>query len=263
MIDLPVDLPSELVPLSWLIGVWQGSGVLEYKIGEESVTRTFGHRVSFSHDGLPHLSYSSYTWLEPVEADAAAPDSEVAGAGAASSGAAGASSVDSAGAGTDSGTDGLAAAGSAFTNSPAQSVTLPAAIRSDERSPLVTETGYWRLSRHQGDGDPGPGMLPGTGERPFTSAAAVETLRNRDGGFDIEVTLVHPGGVAELYLGQVKGPRIDLATDAVLRTAGAKPYAAATRLYGLVDNHLLWAWDIAALGQDLRTHASGTLARVE
>ena len=128
---------------------------------------------------------------------------------------------------------------------------------------MVTETGYWRLSRHQGDGDPGPGMLPGTGERPFTSAAAVETLRNRDGGFDIEVTLVHPGGVAELYLGQVKGPRIDLATDAVLRTMGAKPYAAATRLYGLVDNHLLWAWDIAALGQDLRTHASGRLARVE
>jgi hypothetical protein len=105
-------------------------------------------------------------------------------------------------------------------------------------------------------------MLPGIGERPFTSAAAVETLRNRDGGFDIEVTLVHPGGVAELYLGQVKGPRIDLATDAVLRTAGSKPYAAATRLYGLVDNHLLWAWDIAALGQDLRTHASGRLARV-
>jgi hypothetical protein len=136
-------------------------------------------------------------------------------------------------------------------------------MMSDEKIPLVTETGYWRLSRHQGDGDAGPGMLPGTGERPFTSAAAVETLRNRDGGFDIEVTLVHPGGVAELYLGQVKGPRIDLATDAVLRTAGAKPYAAATRLYGLVDNHLLWAWDIAALGQDLRTHASGRLARVE
>jgi hypothetical protein len=49
----------------------------------------------------------------------------------------------------------------------------------------------------------------------------------------------------------------------VVRTASAKEYAAATRLYGLVDDHLLWAWDIAALGQDLRTHASGRLARVE
>ena len=74
---------------------------------------------------------------------------------------------------------------------------------------------------------------------------------------------MHPGGVNEFYLGRASGPRIDLATDAVMRTASAKEYAAATRLYGLVDNHLLWAWDIAALGQDLRTHASGRLSRVE
>ena len=48
-----------------------------------------------------------------------------------------------------------------------------------------------------------------------------------------------------------------------MRTAGAKDYAAATRLYGLVDGHLLWAWDIAALGQELRTHASARLAKVD
>ncbi|MDJ0377018.1 FABP family protein [Cryobacterium sp. PH31-L1] len=276
MFDLPVGLPSELVPLSWLIGVWEGSGVLEYKIGEESVSRTFGHRISFSHDGLPHLNYSSYTWLEPesetdAAASAAASETDAAARAAASEWDAAAraaststasavpAETDAAAPGTDTARSETDAAASAETHA----MNLPPELISDERTPLVTETGYWRLSRHQGDGDPGPGMLPGTGERPFTSAAAVETLRNRDGGFDIEVTLVHPGGVAELYLGQVKGPRIDLATDAVLRTAGAKPYAAATRLYGLVDNHLLWAWDIAALGQDLRTHASGRLARVQ
>jgi hypothetical protein len=202
--ELPVGLPSELVPLSWLLGVWEGSGVLDYKIGDDSVMREFGQRVSFSHDGLPHLNYNSYTWLEP---DPSEPDGE--------------------------------------------------------QTPLVSETGYWRLSRQQGEGDQGPGMLPGAGEPPFATAEAVERLRNADGGFDIEVALVHPAGVAELYLGQVKGPRIDLATDAVMRTQGAKPYAAATRMYGLVDNHLLWAWDIAALGQNLRTHASGRLAKVD
>jgi hypothetical protein len=106
-------------------------------------------------------------------------------------------------------------------------------------------------------------MLPGVGQRPFATAESVEALRNTDDGFDLEVSLVHPDGVSELYLGQVKGPRIDLATDAVMRTAGAKDYAAATRLYGLVEDHLLWAWDIAALGQDLRTHASGRLAKVD
>ena len=204
MFELPTQLPSELVPLSWLLGVWEGSGVLDYQIGDESVSREFGHRLSFSHDGLPHLNYSSYTWLEPEP-----------GSG------------------------------------------------SEEKTPLMTETGYWRLSRSQGDGDPGPGLLPAEGAHPFLTAAAVEKLRNADDGFDIDVTIVHPGGVAEIYLGQVKGPRIDLATDAVMRTQGAKPYSAATRLYGLVDGHLLWAWDIAALGQSLRTHASGRLQRVE
>jgi hypothetical protein len=74
---------------------------------------------------------------------------------------------------------------------------------------------------------------------------------------------VHADGVSELYLGQVRGPRIDIATDAVVRTAGAKVYTAATRMYGLVDQHLLWAWDIAALGAELGSHASARLARAE
>ena len=32
---------------------------------------------------------------------------------------------------------------------------------------------------------------------------------------------------------------------------------------GLVDDHLLWAWDIAALGSPLSAHASARLARAE
>jgi hypothetical protein len=106
-------------------------------------------------------------------------------------------------------------------------------------------------------------MLPATAPAVFTTAESVETLRNARGAFDIEVSIVQPGGVSEVYVGEVNGPRVDLQTDAVMRTAGAKDYAAATRLYGLVEGHLLWAWDIAALGQDLRTHASGRLARAE
>ena len=198
MIEIPTGLPAELVPLSWLVGVWEGSGVIDYTTAAGTISTEFGQRVSFSHDGMPYLNYTSYTWL-----------------------------------------------------------------LDDESTGLVAETGYWRLHRMQAEGDPGPAMLPGVGERPFQTAEDVETLRNPAGAFDIEVALVHPGGVSELYLGQVKGPRIDLATDAVMRTAGAKEYAAATRLYGLVESHLLWAWDIAALGQDLRTHASGRLAKVD
>ncbi|MGX5681886.1 FABP family protein [Schumannella luteola] len=198
MIELGADLPAELAPLSWLIGVWEGTGVVHYDRGETTDTLEFGQRVSFSHDGLPYLNYTSSTWL-----------------------------------------------------------------LTEESTPHVSELGYWRLSRPLGPGDPGPGMLAGVGARPFVTAAAVETLRNSDDAFDLEVSILHPDGVSELYLGQVKGPRIDLATDAVVRTAGAKDYAAATRLYGLVDGHLLWAWDIAALGLPLTSHASGRLARVD
>lgn len=198
MIELDANLPAELVPLSWLIGVWSGTGVVNYEVGDEVRNYEFGHRMSFSHDGLPHLNYTSYTWL-----------------------------------------------------------------LDEESTPLATETGYWRLSRRATEGDPGPGLLPGVGPQPFTSAAAVETLRNASGAFEIEVSIVHPGGVSELYVGAAKGPRIDLATDAVLRSSNSKEHAASTRLYGLVENHLLWAWDIAALGQELRTHASGRLARDE
>lgn len=203
MFELDAGLPAEIVPLSWLLGVWEGSGVVSYKVGETTREHEFGQRVAFTHDGGPHVQYASSTWL------------------------------------TD---DGDEAGG---------------------RQPLFSELGYWRLSRPLGAADPGPGMLPGIGDPVFQTADSVETLRNAQGSFDIEVSILHAGGVSELYLGTVAGPRIDLGTDAVVRSASAKEYSAATRLYGLVDDHLLWAWDIAALGQDLRTHASGRLARVD
>src|SRR4051794_41739526 len=72
MINLPTDLPSELVPLSWLLGVWEGTGVVEYSVGEEQIRQEFGQRVSFSHDGLPYLNYSSHTWI-PEGGDSADP----------------------------------------------------------------------------------------------------------------------------------------------------------------------------------------------
>ncbi len=239
MIEIPTDLPAELVPLSWLIGVWEGTGVIDYTIGDENVSREFGQRVSFSHDGLPYLNYSSYTWLlgdGPAPADPAEilARGAVAGTGEPDDGSTGA--------------DADAADQDANTGAP---------------TPLTAETGFWRLSRLHIEGDAGPGLLPGVGPRPFNTAQSVETLRNSAEGFDIEVSIVHPSGISELYLGQVKGPRIDLATDAVVRSRSAKEYTAATRIYGLVDNHLLWAWDIAALGQSLRTHASARLAKVD
>jgi hypothetical protein len=93
--------------------------------------------------------------------------------------------------------------------------------------PLALETGFWRP---QPDGQ-------------------------------LEVLLTHPTGITEIYLGQVTGTKIEMATDAVMRTATAKEVTAGRRLYGLVGPDLAYAYDMAAMGQPLQAHASAQLKR--
>ena len=200
MIELPTDLPAELAPLSWLLGVWEGTGVIEYTAGEHRFQGEFSHRVSFSHDGGPFLNYAATASFLGLEGD----------------------------------------------QSPVQ---------------LVAESGFWRVARPHTDADPGPALLPPIAEAIARTVDDVEALRTPD-GFPIEVSLAHSDGTLELYLGRIDGPRIDIATDAVVRTGGSKDYSAATRMYGLVDGHLLWAWDMTALGEPLKSHASARLAKV-
>ena len=78
----------------------------------------------------------------------------------------------------------------------------------------------------------------------------------------MEFLLAHPTGYVEIYVGTVDGAQINLATDVVARTQTAKEYSAATRIYGLVAGDLLWAMDMAAVGQPLTSHASAQLKRV-
>ena len=199
MIEIPTDLPAELVPLAWLRGVWEGTGVIDYEAEGHHYSTQFTHRVSFSTGDGPYLNYSADAWIG----------------------------------------DG------------------------DDRVPLLAEIGFWRLARTQTEADPGPALLPArTASTPLT-ADDVEKLRGDDGAFPLEVALVRADGISELLLGEVRGPRIDLASDAVVRPATAKPYTAASRMYGLVEGHLLWAWDVAALGAPMASHASARLAKVE
>ena len=71
-----------------------------------------------------------------------------------------------------------------------------------------------------------------------------------DGG--LEVVLCHPDGFAEVWYGTVTGAKIELATDAVVRTASAEDYSAGQRLYGNVEGDLLWTFDKAAGGHPLQ-----------
>lgn len=94
--------------------------------------------------------------------------------------------------------------------------------------PLATETGYWR---------PRPGN-------------------------HVEVTLAHPTGIVEIYLGTVAFGRAELETDVVARTESAKEVTGGHRLYGMIGEDLGWAYDMAAVGQQLQSHLSAQLKKV-
>jgi nitrobindin-like protein len=77
----------------------------------------------------------------------------------------------------------------------------------------------------------------------------------------VEVLLAHPTGITEVYLGEVTGTKIEMATDIVARTSSAKEVTGGHRLYALVGEDLAYAFDLAAVGQPLQPHLSAQLKR--
>lgn len=200
MFVLPDGLPLELTPFAFLIGKWEGSGVIAYKADDDDAPAQefeFKQRVEFAHDN------NVVTYISSAE------------------------------------------------------------LIDDKSTALPSEIGYWRLARKQDAADHGPGMLPGVGEPALKTREDLEGLRNKEGGFDIQVSMLHPGGSAELYNGKIKGARVDLASAHGAAFETAKVYRHSTRLYGQVEGALLWVWDIALGDNELKSHASARLERVE
>ncbi len=80
---------------------------------------------------------------------------------------------------------------------------------------------------------------------------------------ELEVVLSQPEGYAEVWYGKITGAKIELATDAIMRTATAPEYTAGQRLYGNVEGDLLWTFDKAADGHPLQSFMWARLSRVE
>lgn len=95
--------------------------------------------------------------------------------------------------------------------------------------------------------------------------AAQETgfLRPQPDG-TLEVLLAHNLGFVEVWYGEIhpEQPRFEIVTDAVARTETAKEYVGGKRLYGYVNGDLLYAFDMAAVGQPLQPHTHAQLTRV-
>jgi len=60
--------------------------------------------------------------------------------------------------------------------------------------------------------------------------------------------------VTGIHDAAVIGARIELTTDAVVRTESAKDVSSGHRLYGLVEGKLLSTYDMAAMGHPLSNH---------
>ena len=91
---------------------------------------------------------------------------------------------------------------------------------------------------------------PGDGDR---STAGRQQPRGRD---------VPSRRLCRGLYGKVTGAKIELATDAVVRTSSADDYSAGQRLYGNVDGDLLWTFDKAEGGNPLQSHLWARLRRV-
>jgi hypothetical protein len=103
----------------------------------------------------------------------------------------------------------------------------------DDGRPLALQTGFWRP----------------------TSAT------------ELEVVLSVASGLVEILYGSlVNGPsgeHVELTSDLIGHTATAKEVKVDKRMYAVRGGQLMYAMDMAAVGQDLQAHLSATLARVE
>lgn len=100
-----------------------------------------------------------------------------------------------------------------------------------------------------------------SGERLRPGALETGFLRPQGDG-KLEMVLAHPTGYAEIWFGEIDGARLTLTTDVVARTPSAKEVTAGQRMYGLVEGALMYAYDMAAMGQPLQPHLWGKLERV-
>ena len=77
----------------------------------------------------------------------------------------------------------------------------------------------------------------------------------------LEVLLAHNTGIAEGWVGVIKGAKIQLEMDQGYSSPSAKIVTSGSRLYGLVEGELFTSYDMAAQGQTLQAHLWSSLER--
>lgn len=143
---------------------------------------------------------------------------------------------------------------SVFANGPADPEAEDAAERSAddpalERRLLISEKGTWRVLGPV----PGQDLEAAAAAKPGSPAAIVS--------YQLEASIEDDRGTVEVFAGEVRGPRIQLAADHVGRTGPHPGHERTTRMFGLVGGRLMWLIDRAAEGEPLATWVSAELDR--
>jgi hypothetical protein len=130
------------------------------------------------------------------------------------------------------------------------------------------ESGFWMLSQKGLDAALGsvpevpasPDLAdsqapPAPAPQPTPRTPAVPTPQT----FEIEAIIANASGYMTLFVGEIGGGKIEIASDAMARTPHSFPISGSKRMYGLVEGDLLWAEDIIAFDEPLKSYASARL----
>jgi hypothetical protein len=114
----------------------------------------------------------------------------------------------------------------------------------DDGRPLARQTGFWRPQPPVADGADAQDSAP-----------------------SLEVVMTVAAGLVEVFYGRlVNGPagqHVELESDLIGHTATAKQVDKDSRLYAVRGGKLMYAMEMAAVGQGLQPHLSAALDRVD
>lgn len=88
-----------------------------------------------------------------------------------------------------------------------------------------------------------------------------ETAKREDGAVELEAMVASPSGTAQLWVGLINGPRLQLVTDTIVRSGSGAELEGAQLMAGNVATDLFYAYDMAAFGFEMRNYLAGRLSR--